>query len=56
MDVIQPPKLEAQIMRYELTDYEWRGAVKHQSYRTTEDGRAFTTRGQLLSDWTLAIV
>jgi hypothetical protein len=25
-------------------------------YRTTEDGVAFATRGQLLSDWTLAIV
>ena len=25
-------------------------------YRTTEDGGAFATSGQLLSDWTLAIV
>jgi hypothetical protein len=37
-------------MRYELTDPEWRKAVKQQNYRTTQDGGAFATRGQLLSD------
>jgi hypothetical protein len=42
-------------MRYTLTDYEWREAVGRQSYRTTEDGGAFATSGQLLSDWTLAM-
>jgi hypothetical protein len=27
VDVIQPPKLE--VMRYALTDYEWRESVRH---------------------------
>jgi hypothetical protein len=43
-------------MRYELTDPEWREAVRRQSYRTTEVGGALATSGQLLADWTLAMV
>jgi hypothetical protein len=39
-----------EIMRYAHTDYGWRVAARRQSYRTTEDGGAFATRGQLLSD------
>jgi hypothetical protein len=53
MDVIQPPKWRLEIMRYELTDQEWREAVRRQSYRTTADGGdggAFAMRGQFLSD------
>jgi hypothetical protein len=42
-------------MRYALTDYEWREAVRQQSYRATEDGGALATSGQLLSDRTLAM-
>jgi hypothetical protein len=44
------PIWRLEIMRYALTDYEWREAVRRQSYRTTEDGQAPATSGQLLSD------